>query len=108
MEILERISPDFVKICCDKKGTHTIQKFIDLVNLEQEEKFFQKVLKGHVVLLSFVRILFYFFTLIRIHKAPMLFRISSSVSKKTRDSSFLTRSSKTSLTWLQTIAAFVL
>jgi hypothetical protein len=43
-----------VKICCNKKGTHTIQKFIDLVNLEIEERFFQKVLKGHVIELSFV------------------------------------------------------
>lgn len=40
MQILERISTDFVAICCNKKGTHTIQKFIDLVNLEQEVKFF--------------------------------------------------------------------
>lgn len=40
MFILERIAKDFVSICCDKKGTHTVQKFIDLVNLEQEEKYF--------------------------------------------------------------------
>lgn len=40
MIILERIAPSFVKICCNKKGTHTIQKFIDLVNLENEEKYF--------------------------------------------------------------------
>lgn len=40
MFILERIANDFVKICCNKKGTHTIQKFIDLVNLENEEKYF--------------------------------------------------------------------
>lgn len=40
MQILERISEDFVKICCNKKGTHTVQKFIDLANLEVEEKFF--------------------------------------------------------------------
>eukprot|EP00347_Sterkiella_histriomuscorum_P024135 403332189 len=52
MQILERISVDFVAICCNKKGTHTIQKFIDLVNLEAEEKFFQRVLAGHVALLS--------------------------------------------------------
>lgn len=49
MQILERIVNDFVVICCNKKGTHTIQKFIDLVNLEQEEKYFQKTLAGHVV-----------------------------------------------------------
>lgn len=54
MQILERIAGDFVIICKNKKGTHTIQKFIDLVNLEAEEKFFQRVLNGHVVDLSFV------------------------------------------------------
>ena len=59
MIILERISGDFVKICCDKKGTHTVQKFIDLVNLEAEEKFFQRVLKGHVIELSFVSCIIY-------------------------------------------------
>lgn len=40
MIILERIAQDFVPICCNKKGTHTIQKFIDLANLQQEEKYF--------------------------------------------------------------------
>lgn len=49
MIILESIATDFIPICCNKKGTHTIQKFIDLANLESEEKFFQKALKGHVV-----------------------------------------------------------
>lgn len=51
---MERIAEDFVKICCNKKGTHTVQKFIDLVNLEAEEKYFQRVLATHVVELSFV------------------------------------------------------
>jgi Pumilio-family RNA binding repeat len=54
--ILQNISSDFISICCDKRGTHTVQKFIDLVNLEQEVKYFQKVLAGHVALLSFVSI----------------------------------------------------
>jgi hypothetical protein len=40
MIILESIAKDFIIICCNKKGTHTIQKFIDLANLEAEEKFF--------------------------------------------------------------------
>jgi hypothetical protein len=54
MQILERISDDFVTICCDKRGTHTAQTFIDLVNLEQEIKFFIRVLHGHVADLSLV------------------------------------------------------
>jgi Pumilio-family RNA binding repeat len=55
MQILERISEDFVSICCDKRGTHTVQTFIDLVNLEKEIKYFQRVLHGHVADLSLVR-----------------------------------------------------
>jgi len=53
MIILKKIEADFIAICCNKRGTHTIQKFIDLVNLEQEEKFFQRVLRGHVLELSY-------------------------------------------------------
>ncbi len=40
MQILELISEDIVSISCDKRGTHTVQTFIDLVNLEQEIKYF--------------------------------------------------------------------
>lgn len=54
MQILEKISQALVSICCDKKGTHTVQKFIDLANLEQEIKYFQRVLSGHVADLSLV------------------------------------------------------
>lgn len=50
--ILEKIEANFIEISCNKKGTHTIQKFIDLVNLVKEEEYFQRVLKGQVARLS--------------------------------------------------------
>ena len=55
MVILHSIENEFIQICQNKKGTHAIQKIIDLVNLDQEEKFFQRVLLGNVADLSFVR-----------------------------------------------------
>ena len=30
------------------KGTHTIQKMVDLTTLDEEEKFFEGALKGHI------------------------------------------------------------
>ena len=36
------------KIACHKKGTHVIQKFIELSNSDEEEKFFETALKGRV------------------------------------------------------------
>jgi hypothetical protein len=53
MVILNRIQNEFISVCCNKKGTHAIQKFIDLVNLDQEEKYFQTTLSGHVVELAY-------------------------------------------------------
>jgi DNA-binding transcriptional regulator/RsmH inhibitor MraZ len=34
------------------KGTHTIQKMVDLANLDDEEKFFETVLTGNVGVLA--------------------------------------------------------
>lgn len=34
------------------KGTHTIQKMVDLANLDEEEKFFETVLTEHVGMLA--------------------------------------------------------
>jgi len=48
LEILKKIEPNFIQVCRDKKGTHTIQKMVDLVNLPDEEIFFKNALTGHV------------------------------------------------------------
>ena len=52
MGILKSIKLKFIEICCNKKGTHTIQKMIDLVNLPEEEDFIRNALIGNVVRLS--------------------------------------------------------
>lgn len=50
--VLRSIQPHFIEICCNKKGTHSIQKMIDLVNLPEEEEFIRNALIGNVVFLS--------------------------------------------------------
>jgi len=53
MMILQKIEPKFIMICCNKKGTHTIQKFIDLVNFKDEEDYFKRVITNNVLELSY-------------------------------------------------------
>jgi F0F1-type ATP synthase delta subunit len=48
LNILKKVEENFLQVCRDKKGTHTIQKMVDLATLDDEEKFFEKALKGHV------------------------------------------------------------
>lgn len=48
LQILKKVEENFIQVCKDKKGTHTIQKMVDLANLQEEEEFFEKALTGHV------------------------------------------------------------
>ena len=48
------ITPRFIEICCNKKGTHTIQTMFDLVNLPEEEDCIRNALSGNVITLSMV------------------------------------------------------
>lgn len=50
--ILTIIQDQFIKICCNKKGTHTIQSMFDLITLPQEEELIIKALRGNVVYLA--------------------------------------------------------
>ena len=50
--LLKTIQPIFMTVCKDKKGTHTIQAFIDLLNLPEEEQIINQLLKGHIVELA--------------------------------------------------------
>ena len=54
LAILNMIKPKFNEICCNKKGTHTIQTMFDLVNLPEEEDFIRNALIGNVVTLAMV------------------------------------------------------
>lgn len=47
-----QISGKFVEICKDKKGTHTVQSFLDVMTMEEEEKLFAANIKGFVYELS--------------------------------------------------------
>jgi len=50
--ILELIRKDFTKICCDQRGTHTIQTIFDTLSLPDEEKYIESVLRGKISFLS--------------------------------------------------------
>lgn len=47
-----KIESNFIQICKDKKGTHTIQKMVDLATLPEEEEFFEVALQGEVAKLA--------------------------------------------------------
>ena len=44
-----------IKIACDRKGTHSLQAIISLMNRDAEDKLIRDTLEGHVVELAFVR-----------------------------------------------------
>ncbi len=50
--LLQSIRADFFLICTSQKGTHSIQRFIEMVSLEREEQYFREVLAGHVSTLA--------------------------------------------------------
>jgi len=51
--LLEKISPHIVKISCDKRGTHSMQSLIQLINMEAEEKQLETAVMDNVIELSF-------------------------------------------------------
>lgn len=55
LTILKKITPRFIEICCNKKGTHTIQTMFDLVNLPEEEDLIRNALVGNILTLSLVK-----------------------------------------------------
>jgi ribosomal protein L16/L10AE len=43
---------NFIKICCDKRGTHTIQKMFEIVNKPEEKALIEEAMKGKIEKLS--------------------------------------------------------
>jgi hypothetical protein len=52
VQILRLIQSDFISICTDKRGTHTIQTIIDTLSIPEEEKILKNCLVGKVFELS--------------------------------------------------------
>ena len=50
--VLQLIKTDFTKICCDQRGTHTVQSILDNIELTLYEDFVRQTLKGQVCKLS--------------------------------------------------------
>lgn len=40
------------KVACDKKGTHSLQALISIINRDEEEKLIEENLRDYVVMLS--------------------------------------------------------
>lgn len=38
LSVLTNIKPNFIQICTDKKGTHAVQRLIDMIASPEEEK----------------------------------------------------------------------
>lgn len=51
--ILRELKPNFLKISCDKKGTHSMQCLIDMLSLPEEEYEIEDGLKNFVMAMSF-------------------------------------------------------
>lgn len=52
MQILKLIEKDFIFICTDKRGTHTVQTIIDTLSIPEEEKILKNCLSGKIFELS--------------------------------------------------------
>jgi len=50
--VLQIIQEQFINICCNKKGTHSIQQIIDLITQPQEEELIMSFLRGNIVELA--------------------------------------------------------
>lgn len=51
--LLKKISPHIINISCDKRGTHSMQSMIQLINMEEEEQTLEDALSQHVISLCF-------------------------------------------------------
>lgn len=50
--MLEKLAPCVAQIACDKRGTHALQAFIELLQLEEEQDQLMGAVKGQIVELS--------------------------------------------------------
>jgi hypothetical protein len=50
--LLQQIAPSMVKIACDRKGTHSLQAIVSLINRGVEDKLIHDTLDGHVLQLT--------------------------------------------------------
>lgn len=47
--LLKKISPYIINIACDKRGTHSMQSLIQLMNMDEEEKTLEEALEEHII-----------------------------------------------------------
>jgi hypothetical protein len=54
IKVLDLIKKDFISICCDNKGTHTVQSLLENIGIAEQEEFVFQSLPNKVFLLSVV------------------------------------------------------
>ena len=54
IKVLNLIKEDFISICCDQKGTHTVQSLLENIGIAEQEEFILQSLPNKVFLLSVV------------------------------------------------------
>lgn len=47
------MAPNFVKVACDEVGTHPMQRFVEMINREDEREVIYNAIKSEVVYLAF-------------------------------------------------------
>ena len=52
-KILQYFAKDFVQVSCDDVGTHSMQRFVEIINREEEIEIIFKAIQGDIVNLAF-------------------------------------------------------
>jgi len=52
--LLQKLAPSMIRVARDRKGTHSLQAIVSLINRDVEDKLIKQTLEGHVFELAFV------------------------------------------------------
>ena len=53
LKILRELRPNVLKISCDKRGTHSMQCLIEMINMPEEEEEIKQSIQDHILNLAF-------------------------------------------------------
>ena len=53
LKILAYFAKDFVRVSCDKVGTHSMQRFVEIINRTEEKEIIFNAIKEEVVYMAF-------------------------------------------------------
>jgi len=53
LKILTHLTPHFISISCDRKGTHSMQCLIEMINMPEEQDLLRQAIEPHILDLAF-------------------------------------------------------